>query len=172
MPAFFPILETLLKRVFWYRQQLLFWLSFYLLNPSKTLSFHRCLQFWEKENVSGGQVQWIRWLRHDCGFVFGQKLMHNYRIVRWCVIMVENDRAFHNSVRFWRIASCNRRINQGSIYWPYDLVAWVHNQFISPLQSKKTVSNIFTFDRTWCAFFGIVSSRRFHWYHWVLVSIL
>ena len=34
---------TLLKRTFWYRQQLLFWLSIYLLNPSKILSFHRCV---------------------------------------------------------------------------------------------------------------------------------
>ena len=36
---FFPILETLLKRVFWYRQQLLFRFFFYLLNRSKMLSF-------------------------------------------------------------------------------------------------------------------------------------
>ena len=39
MPAFFPILKTLLKCAFWHRQQLLFWFFFYLLNRSKTLSF-------------------------------------------------------------------------------------------------------------------------------------
>ena len=71
MPTFFPILELLLKCVFCYHQQLLlFRFIFYLLNRSKT---HRCLQFWEEEKVCGGQVPWIRWLRHDYGFVFGQK---------------------------------------------------------------------------------------------------
>ena len=57
MPAFFPIIETLLKRAFWYRQQLLFRFIFYLLKRSKTLSFHRCLQFWEEKKVSGGRVR-------------------------------------------------------------------------------------------------------------------
>ena len=36
MPAFFPILETLLKRAFWCRQQLQFRFFFYLLNRWKT----------------------------------------------------------------------------------------------------------------------------------------
>ena len=58
MPEFFPILETLLKRAFWYRQQLLF--RFFNLNRSKTLSFYRCLQFWKEEKVSGDQVRWLR----------------------------------------------------------------------------------------------------------------
>ena len=39
LASFFPILETLLKRAFWYRQQFLFRFFFYLLNHSKTLSF-------------------------------------------------------------------------------------------------------------------------------------
>ena len=81
MSAFLPILETLLKRAFWYRQQLLFRFFFYLLNRSKTLSFHRCLQFWEEEKISGGQAWWIRWLRHEYGFVFGQKLTHKHLCV-------------------------------------------------------------------------------------------
>ena len=54
MPAFFSILERLLKRTFWYRQQLLFQFLFYLLNRSKTLSFHRSLQFWEEEKSQRG----------------------------------------------------------------------------------------------------------------------
>ena len=88
MSAFFPILETLLKRAFWYRQQLLFRLFFYLLNHSKTLSFHQCLQFWEEEKVGVCQGQWMRWLRHDFGFV--QILTHEPPYVTWCVIMVQN----------------------------------------------------------------------------------
>ena len=79
MPAFFPIFETLLK--------LLFRFFFYLLNRSKTLSLHRCLQFWDEEKISRGQV---RWIRHDNGFVFGQKLTDKHRCVSWCVIMVQN----------------------------------------------------------------------------------
>ena len=54
MPVFFPILETLLKRAFWYRQRLLFRFFFYLLNHSKTFSFQWCLPMWEEEKVSGG----------------------------------------------------------------------------------------------------------------------
>ena len=80
-PTFFAILETLLKRAFWYRQQLLFRFFFYLLNRSKTLSFPECLRFWEEQKVSASQVRWIRWLRHDYGFVFGQKFKHKH----WCV---------------------------------------------------------------------------------------
>ena len=94
MPGFFLILEILLKCAFWYCQQLLFRFFFYI------LFIHRCLQFWEKEKLSGSQVRWIRWLRHDYGFVFGQKLTHKHRCVSWSVI---NDWFFHNSVRFWRI---------------------------------------------------------------------
>ena len=56
MPAFFPILEALLKRHFWHCQQLLFRFFFYIHNRSITLSFHRCLLFWKKEKVIGGQV--------------------------------------------------------------------------------------------------------------------
>ena len=40
MLAFFPILETLLKRAFWYCQQLLIWFFFYLLIRSRMKWFH------------------------------------------------------------------------------------------------------------------------------------
>ena len=93
MTAFFPILETLLKRTFWNRQQRLslLWFLFHLLNRSKTLYFHRCLQLWEEEKVSGGQVQHIWWLRRDYDFVcFDQKLTHNHRSVSSCIIMGQN----------------------------------------------------------------------------------
>ena len=55
MSAFLPILETLLKRTFWYRQHFLFRFFFYLLNRSKTISSHRCLQFCEEEKASRKQ---------------------------------------------------------------------------------------------------------------------
>ena len=51
----FPILETFLKRSFWYRQQLLLRFFFYLLKRSKTLAFHRCLLFWKEDKVSGAK---------------------------------------------------------------------------------------------------------------------
>ena len=86
MPAFYPIL----KLAFRYRQQLLFRFFFYLRNRSKTLSFHRYLQFWEEEKVSGIQVRWKRWLRPDYGFVFAQKLTYKHRSVSWCIIMMQN----------------------------------------------------------------------------------
>ena len=68
---------------FWFLQQLLFGLSFYDSNRSKTLSFHRCLQFLEKEKISGVQVQQIWLLRHDYGYVCDQKLTHKHRCVRY-----------------------------------------------------------------------------------------
>ena len=54
---FFPILETFLKRDFWYCQQFLLLFYFYLLNRSKTLSFYRCLQFWKEKKVTGFKAQ-------------------------------------------------------------------------------------------------------------------
>ena len=74
LPAVFLILETLRKRAFWF----LFRFFFYLLNRSKTLFFHRSLQFWEEEKVSGGQIMWFRWLRNK------------HRCVSWCFVMVQN----------------------------------------------------------------------------------
>ena len=79
MPAFFPILDTLVKRTFWHCQQLLSPFFFYLLSCSKTLSVHRCLQFWEEEQVSGGQVRWLQWLRHD--------YIHTYIIVHYKLLV-------------------------------------------------------------------------------------
>ena len=91
MPAFFfQFSKHFWNPLFDIANEPLFRFFLYLLNHSKTLSFHRCLQFWEEEKVSGCQVQWIRWLRHDYGSVFGQKLTHKHRCVSWCVIMLQN----------------------------------------------------------------------------------
>ena len=108
MPAFFPIVETLLKR---YRQQHLFRFFFYLFNRSKTLSSHRCFQFWEEEKVSGGQVRWIRLLRHDYGIVLGKTSRTSIDVcagtLSWCKI---HNCFNQNSVCFLGIASSNRYI--------------------------------------------------------------
>ena len=143
MPAFFPILETILKGSFCYRQQLLFRYFFYLLNHSKTVCFHRCRQFSEEENVSGRQLEWIRWLRYDYGFVFGQKLTHKHRCVSWCVIMVQNPwlvfsqfcafltNCFAQSTHIFKVVLL---INRTTLWQEYTL------------QSKKTMSKTFAFD--------------------------
>ena len=94
--TFFPVLETLR-----------FDFSPPLLNRSKTLPFHRYLQFWEEEKVSAVQVRWKRWLKQWLRFCHAQGSM----CVSWNVIMVQNLwLLFHNSVRFWWIASRNRLI--------------------------------------------------------------
>ena len=121
--------------------------SSYLLNRNTKIYVHRCLQFWEEEKVCGSQVRWIRWLRHDYGFVFVQKLTYKHQSVSWCVIMVQiHDWFLHNSVRFWRIASRNRRITpmQYSLLTvrPFDKNSWCTKL----LQSKKTIIKSFTFD--------------------------
>ena len=155
MPAFFLIFETLPKQTFWYRQQLLLRIFFYLFNRSKTLSFHRCLQFWEEDKVSGGQVRRIRWLRHNYGFVFGQKLTYKHRCVSWCVSLTN---CFAQSAHNFKVVFLIVR----TTLWQ----SWC----TTPLQSK-TLSQTFTFDRTWCAYFNLGSSWRFHWDNWALVSM-
>ena len=60
-------------------------------------------------------------------FVFGQKLTHKYRCVRWL--------HYHQ----------NRR--------PCGKNSWC----TTPLQSRKTVSKTFTFNRIWCVFHGLSS---------------
>ena len=112
MLAFFPILETLLKCAFWYCQQLLFRFFFYLFNRSKIHSFHRFTQFWKEQKVSGCQVRWIRgWGMITVLFLAknsGTSIDAWAGALAWCKIY---DWFFHNSMRFWRIASRNRRIN-------------------------------------------------------------
>ena len=105
MPAFSSIPETLPKRAFWYRQQLLFWFFFYLLNRSKTISFHRYLQFLEEEKVSEFQVRWIWWLRHCYSFVFGQKWKSIDLRAGALSLCKIHDWLFHNSICFLRNAS-------------------------------------------------------------------
>ena len=92
----------------------LFRFILYLVNRSKMLAFHRCLQFWKEEKAKGGQVRWIRWLKHDYGFFFFF-LVKNSRtsIVVWAGGLSwwkVHDWFFRNSVHFWRIASRNRRM--------------------------------------------------------------
>ena len=109
IPAFFPILETLLKRAFCCRQQLMSRFFFYLLNHSKTLCFHQCLG---KRKKSAGS----KFDEHGgWGIITVLFLAKNSRtsINVWagalscCKIQ---DWFFHNSLHYWQIASCNRRI--------------------------------------------------------------
>ena len=95
------------------------WVSSFL-NHSEMLSFHRCFQFWEEEKVSGVQVRWIRWLRHDYGLVFDQKLTHKHRCVSWCFVMVQNPGLVFCAF----LTNC---FAQSYYYWPYDLVARIHD---------------------------------------------
>ena len=104
--AFFPIHETFLKGTFWYRHRLLFRFFLYLFNQSKMLSFHRCLQFCEEEKVSGGHVQWIRWVVEAWFTAFFLPLNSRTSIDVYAVALScskFHDWFFHNSVRFWRI---------------------------------------------------------------------
>ena len=108
MLAFFSILETLLIWAFWYCQQLLFRFFFYLLNRSKRLSFHRCVQFFEEEKVSGGQVQW---LRLNYGFVFSQKLKHK-RYHGFFIFYFSTILCVSHELHNWSLQSFSRD------YWP------------------------------------------------------
>ena len=124
---------------------------FYLFNRSQTLCFHRCLQFLEEAiKVNRSQVRWIEWLRHDYGFVFGQKLTRIHRcvcelicyhgtksMIGFSTILCISDELFRVSPHKFKVArAC------GKNFWCTKL-----------LQSKKTVSKTFSFERTWVVFF-------------------
>ena len=152
MPVFFfSVLKILLKHVFWYRQQLVFQFFFYVLNRSKKFSLYRCLQIWEEQKVSVAQVWWIRWLRHDYGFIFSQKLTYKHRCVSWCLIMVQNPWLFFPQFYAFLTNCCVQLAHNFKVVFLIDhMTLW---QEFMIHQSKKTVSKSFSFDRTWRVFF-------------------
>ena len=101
LPALFPILETLLKRVFWYPQPII----------AKRFPFNGVFSFGKRKKSAGARsFEYDGW-----GMITVLFLAKNSRtsidvwanVLSWCKIY---DRFFHNSVRFWRIASRNWRI--------------------------------------------------------------
>ena len=174
MPAFFPILETLLKHALWYRQQHLFQFFFYLLNCTKTLSFHRRLQCREEENVSGGQVRWIRsvveaWL----WFLFRPKSHAQHRCVSRCVIMVQNPwLVFPEFCAF--LSNCVEQSAHSFkvVFLIYRTTLWqrIHDAPRHCNRWKQWVkpSHLTELD---VLFVGLGSSGRFHWNDWALVSM-
>ena len=163
MPTFFIILQTLLGIANSSCFKCLYITSI-------TLSFLRCLQFWKEEKICEVWIRCLRWLRHTYGFVFGQKLTHRHCCVSWCVIMVQNPWLVF-SVRFWRIASHNRYITPRKYSFVTVQPCGKNLWCTMPLQSKKTLSKTFTFDRTWRAFLDIGSSGRFNWDDWTMVAM-
>lgn len=67
--------------VFWKDLKLFQRCALYLLNRSKTSSFHASFQFWNQKEVAGSQVRWIWCLRHDYDVVSRQKFTNK----QWCV---------------------------------------------------------------------------------------
>ena len=86
----------------------------------------------------------------------------------WCKIC---NGFFHNTVRFWWTTSHNQR--RTTMYYsllsirPCSKNSWC----ITPLESKKTVSKTFTFDRPCSCFFGFGYKGRFYWDDYALVSM-
>ena len=85
MPAFFPILETLVKRCFLYCQQLLFRLFFNFVNH--TLPFVGVFSFVKrKKSVAANSGKYGVW-----GIIMVlAKNSHTNRCVSWCIILVQN----------------------------------------------------------------------------------
>ena len=123
MPGLFPILETLLTRTFWYCQQLLFRFIFYLLNRSKMLSFHRCVQFWEEEKGQENTVVetrlWVWFWPHVQALMCELVRYHRAKsMIGFPTILCSSVKLFC-AIGFYL---------QGSIpYWQYDLVARIHD---------------------------------------------
>ena len=105
MPAFLPILKALLLQFL-----------FYLLKRSKTFSFHQCLQFWEEEKVSGGHVQFIRWLMLETLFGIANSCYFDFVAKRnnWALVSMSPAMTFLNKYEFllnvvnisWAILHC------------------------------------------------------------------
>ena len=112
------------------------------------LCFNICLPFWvAKSGEYGG------WVMNTLLFL----AKHSRTIIGvWAGALASykiRDLFFYNYVRFWRIASRNCRITS-RLYSLLTVRASGKNLWcITPLQSKRTVSKTFTFDRTWRSFF-------------------
>ena len=116
MPAFFPILEILLKRAFWHRQKLLF--PFFLLLfiiiiifIAERFPFIGVFSLGKRKKSPAVKFgEYSGW-----GMITVLFLAKNSRTsnnmgagaLSWCKI---HDWFYQNSVRFWRISSCNRSI--------------------------------------------------------------
>ena len=144
---------------------------FFLL--SKTFSFHWYPKFWEeKKSAVANCGEYGGWGKITVLFLAHISLRPSIDVwagaLSWYKI---HDWFFYNSMRFWRIASRNRRITSRlyslSTARPCGKTLWC----TMPFQSKKTVSKTFTFDRTWRVFFCLGSSGRFHWDDWALISM-
>ena len=85
-------------------------------------------------------------------------LLLNVVSISWTMLMRQCFCARFSNI--WTICS-------GALFIPKTPVkiAWY-----VPLQSKKTVSRTYTFDRTWRSFFGLGSSGWFHWDDSALIS--
>ena len=131
MPALFPILEALLISTFWYSLELFQQCRFYLLNRSKSLSFHWSLSVLETGKSRRGPSLVIRWLRHDYTVVISHnKLWTSNAMWAGALLWCNNhDWFFHNSrLFFFLLLHANGTELQGNIlYWPCDLLARTHN---------------------------------------------
>ena len=139
---------------------------------AKRFPFPAVFSFTKRKNVSGSQVWWIRWLRHDYGFVFGQKLTHKHRCVSWRVIILQNPWLVFPQFCEFLTNYCTQLAHNFKLIFLIDpTTRWQDSWCTTPLQSKKTLSKTFIFDRIWHAFFSLRSSGRFHWDDWTLVSM-
>lgn len=43
--------------------------------------------FGNSKNVARSQIWWMRWLKHDYGFIFGQKITNKHWWVTWCLTL-------------------------------------------------------------------------------------
>ena len=161
MPAFFPILETLLKRAFRSWQQLLFRFFFYLLNHSKTLSFYRCLQFWEEDQRKSAGAKSGEYGGWDMITIHAQASMSELLRYPWLVFAQFSAflmNCFAQSVHNFKVVFLIRTL-------------WQEIMMHHALQSTIAVSKTFKFDRTRRDFFGFDSSGHFHCDDCSLVSI-
>ena len=167
--AFFPILETLLKRTFWYYQQLLFPFFFYLAIVTKQVSFRSVFSFGNSQKSAGAKSG-------ECGgwamitlLFLTKEITHKHRHVSWCVIIVQNPwLVFSRFCAFpMNFAPRNRRITSRQYSLLTVRPCGKNSRCTTPLQSRNSEQNLHIW--TWRAFFGFVSSGRFRWDDWGLV---
>jgi len=102
MPALRPVLETLFISRNRDGFQLLQRIFFYGLYGFETLSAKRQFQFGEQKEVTWCHIWWVRCLRSDVRWMFGQKITNNYGCVSRHIV-VQNPWVFR--LQIWPFAS-------------------------------------------------------------------
>lgn len=116
-------------------------------------------EFWEEEEVTGGQIWRIRWVVDGNYRVFGLKLVNYPSSMRWRVVVMQNPRIVLPQIWPFTTDGIAQTPQNGQIIFFIDrLTFW--NVF--EVHDTEIISITFTFDRLLRVFFGFGSFSKRH----------